>query len=731
MDRRDLLVEVRDVSLNRVGTITHEFLSMKATLRFCNVGEWEITLPADHPMIDYLIEPGSGLVVTLRDDVLFSGSTTNPLKKMDQENPDGTFTFRGVTDEILLADALAYPDVATDDVSAQAETHDVRSGDAETILREYVAYNIGSLAAPGRIDGLRSFISLQGTNNNFGSTVQKSARFDNLLALCYEIAIQGGVRYRMVQRGSEIIFEVSEIADRTAEVRFDIQNGTVTSQEIQISPPGATRVIVAGQGEGVDRTFIQRTSTDSLTGEAEWGRVIEVFKDQRNSADLVELEGSGDEILLESGFSATNVKIATSDDTTMLFNQDWYLGDSVTVVVNGQETSTKVTTAALLANSDAVMIGAGIGDVTGFDKDAALVQRVEDIDGRVKNLEVSEAGGAGTGAASLLQQEVKNDQGASVTKGQAVYGSGANGTNFLVKLAQANAESTSSKTIGLLAQDLAVNGIGQVITEGILTGIDTSAGTAGDPVWLSPSTPGGRVYGVANKPVAPNHMVFLGFVIRSSSTNGEIQVKIQNGFELDELHDVKITSKANRDLIAYDSTNSVWANTPAATFGVVPTGAMMMWYTNTAPTGWQICDGSAAATSALAAIVGANVPNLKGKIPVGLDSSQTEFDVLGETGGAKSITLAESNLPAHTHSFSATVSDTHNHTVPNRTIVPGSTSGNFFESWSSGGSTSRTHTTSSDTHTHTVSGTTGSGNGTATAISNLQPYIVINYIIKT
>ena len=101
---------------------------------------------------------------------------------------------------------------------------------------------------------------------------------------------------------------------------------------------------------------------------------------------------------------------------------------------------------------------------------------------------------------------------ASLTKGQAVYVTGSNGTNMLVNAASNAAEATSSKTFGLLQQDLANNQTGFVITEGLLAGLNTNSAQQGDPVWLG--TNGSLIYGLTNKPHAPAHLVFLGIVTR-------------------------------------------------------------------------------------------------------------------------------------------------------------------------------------------------------------------------
>lgn len=173
--------------------------------------------------------------------------------------------------------------------------------------------------------------------------------------------------------------------------------------------------------------------------------------------------------------------------------------------------------------------------------------------------------------ATNVEQTIKNNTGATLTKGTAVFVSGATGDNILVTKAQANSEATSSKTLGLLGADIANGAVGGVITEGTLYGFDTSAATVGDAVWLSPTTAGGLVYGAANKPTVPNHMVYMGVVVRAHATNGAIYVKVQNGYELDELHDVKITNPQPKQVIKRDPTNQFWLN-EAASGGVVVSG---------------------------------------------------------------------------------------------------------------------------------------------------------------
>ena len=148
----------------------------------------------------------------------------------------------------------------------------------------------------------------------------------------------------------------------------------------------------------------------------------------------------------------------------------------------------------------------------------------------------------------------------AINKGQAVYVSSAAGTNIIVSKASNASEPTSSKTIGLLETTGAINAILNVITDGLLAGLNTNSATIGDPVWLGVN--GALIYGLINKPYAPAHLVYIGVVTRVSATVGEILVKVQNGAELKEIHDVDLITNApaNNDVLTYESATSLWKN---------------------------------------------------------------------------------------------------------------------------------------------------------------------------
>ena len=181
-----------------------------------------------------------------------------------------------------------------------------------------------------------------------------------------------------------------------------------------------------------------------------------------------------------------------------------------------------------------------------------------------------------------------NGSGSTMTKGQVVYIVGAQGNRVDVRLAQGNAESTSAGTIGFVVETIANGAEGWVQASGSLYKLDTSALTAGAALYLSTSVAGGYT---TTKPTAPNHTVILGWVQRVSATVGSIYVKVDNGYELGELHNVITSSPTNGQALIYNSSTLVWenANLPSGMVypgAGIPVSTGSAWTTSkTAPSG--------------------------------------------------------------------------------------------------------------------------------------------------
>ena len=148
-----------------------------------------------------------------------------------------------------------------------------------------------------------------------------------------------------------------------------------------------------------------------------------------------------------------------------------------------------------------------------------------------------------------------------------------------------------------------------------------------------------------------------------------------------------------------------------------PIGAITSYAGSIAPTNWLICDGSAISRTTYADLFNAigitygagngsttfNLPDLQGKIPVGKDTTQNEFDTLGETGGEKTHTLTIDEMPSHKHDMKVKQN-----------------ASSFSDGYPAGG----------NTYEYSESDYPIQNTGGGQPHNNLQPYITLNYIIK-
>ena len=181
--------------------------------------------------------------------------------------------------------------------------------------------------------------------------------------------------------------------------------------------------------------------------------------------------------------------------------------------------------------------------------------------------------------ANQLFAYVTNDDSVTITAGQPVYAFGAAGNRMSVKLANNTGDATSAQTVGLVfSSSIAPNQRGFVITQGVIDGLNTGTYNPGDQLYLGAKA--GSLTDV--KPYAPNHLVYIGIVEIANAGNGQIYVKPQNGYELDELHDV--------DLITHGFWASVLEGYPRLFEGINIGNNVIVGWKTIIMSGVTICD---------------------------------------------------------------------------------------------------------------------------------------------
>jgi hypothetical protein len=175
-------------------------------------------------------------------------------------------------------------------------------------------------------------------------------------------------------------------------------------------------------------------------------------------------------------------------------------------------------------------------------------------------------------APNTLLAYVTNAESITINKGQPVYAFGGQGDRLKVKLAYNTLDATSAQTVGLVvSSSIGANQKGLIMLNGQLDGLSifpTSTWANGDPVYLGDTA--GSVTNI--KPSAPNHLVYLGYVTTANNGSaGRMYIRVQNGYELNELHDVQISGLLDNDIIQYDLATDLWQNKSLSSAGVQPT----------------------------------------------------------------------------------------------------------------------------------------------------------------
>jgi hypothetical protein len=166
----------------------------------------------------------------------------------------------------------------------------------------------------------------------------------------------------------------------------------------------------------------------------------------------------------------------------------------------------------------------------------------------------------------------RNGNQSTLSAGTVVHITGASGDNPIFNTASYDTELLSANTLGILRSTSTSGADVEVVVNGIVTGVNTDpvlGYVAGDVVYL-----GANGTFTKTQPQAPNQIVVLGQVLRAQQNNGSLYVSINNGWELDELHNVQITNPQTNNLLAYESSSyGLWKNKSIGTLGLATTGS--------------------------------------------------------------------------------------------------------------------------------------------------------------
>jgi hypothetical protein len=292
-------------------------------------GTWQVT--ARNEGLDGLLTPGNGVILFRNGQEIMSGPITSIARG------ETVSTVSGLADTDLPNDRILYPDPARA-ITAQTKAYDNRSGPAEDVLLDYLAANMGATALTGR-----RLVKLRlPTSGHRGANVSITGRLAQMGTTLADVAESGGLHFEILHgeddQGPFLGVVVRPVVDRSADVRFGT-TGSFTGGVIgegwayTLNRPKVTAAIVAGGGELVDRTFVERTNPEA---ESLWGARIEQLIDQRQTTDPAELTQAGDDALAD-GAEPVNVSFTITDSPDVQYRRDWFSGDIVGASVDGND----------------------------------------------------------------------------------------------------------------------------------------------------------------------------------------------------------------------------------------------------------------------------------------------------------------------------------------------------------------------------------------------------------
>jgi hypothetical protein len=367
-----------------------------------------------------------------------------------------------------------------------------------------------------------------------------------------------------------------------AKIDFDgslvisLSNGREINVGEVVAPDLAERIKVITNGGGTSQTVIDALASlqqqiddliPSQTGNA--GKFLTTNGSVLSWADVaggLDYQGTWNAATntptLASGVGTNGYYYVVSVDGTTTLDgiSDWKAGDWL--LFNGTAWQKIDQSWAIAGANDNITSMTGVTggisspDFIQFDTGATVTNAAGRLywDSTQQTLTVGLNANIAADVGQTLYAYVTNAESVTITKGQPVYMFAASGDRVSVKLAYNTGDATSAKTLGVCAENIAAGQAGMVLCQGVQDGLDLSAYSPGDTLYLG-ATAGTLT---STKPYAPNHLVYIGVVERANMGNGRLYVRVQNGYELDELHNVSAQSPSNGQTLIYNASTSLW-----------------------------------------------------------------------------------------------------------------------------------------------------------------------------
>lgn len=384
-------IYVRDNNLNKVEAI-NVYQQLRLEMNYLMPGAWGIDISDDGNRGAEALKGvfGSGMlpgIIVVRDgEVIFSGpvqgfeATGDYYDTQEGEN----ITFFGTDDTGLLASRVAAADTFPTTSSYALPVGDgylvdeIVNNIAETALRSLVEKNC--INEPTRII---PFLSLE-PNQTRGGQVTVTSRYQKLLQKTKEVALAGGVGYRILQTGiGELKFQVYTPLDLKSSVKFSKGLGNLASYQYKRTAPNGNVIIVGGSGENENRYFETVYSSETLGIYGQW----EMFNDQRNSEQVAELINAGF-AEIEENDELVEVTAEVINIPPTLFFEDYNLGDEVVIRIGNDAIRDIVRSVEIVLDRES---GETITPKIGTDAigcEFNIFNRIKNLNNRVNQLEV-------------------------------------------------------------------------------------------------------------------------------------------------------------------------------------------------------------------------------------------------------------------------------------------------------------------------------------------------------